>query len=105
MQLRKKREKRMKKRKSKLPDFSKMSYKEEATWWDTHDLGDYWDELEDVEIVFDLKKPRTESVVVRLQEDFKERLEKIARSRGLNLSGLIRMWLLENYKRLGETTR
>ena len=84
-----------KKVKNKLPDFNKMSYKEEALWWDTHDLGDYWDELEDVEIVFDLDKPRTETLVVRLQKDFKEKLAKIARNKGLNISALARMWILE----------
>ena len=85
----------MKKKENKLPDFDKMTYKEEATWWDTHDIGDYWNEFKDVEMVFDLKKPREETLVVRLQKEFKEHLEKIARSKGLNVSTLARMWLLE----------
>lgn len=83
----------MKKRKNKLPDFNKMTYKEEAEWFDTHDMGDY--DLKPVEMVFDLKKPREETLVVRLQKDFKNRLEQIARSKGLNVSTLARMWLLE----------
>lgn len=91
-----------KKIKNKLPDFNKMSYKEEARWWDTHDLGDYWDEFKDVEIIFDLEKPRDETLVVRLQKDFKRGLEKIAISKGLNVSTLARMWLIE---RLLQTTR
>lgn len=76
-----------------LPDFNKMSYEEEAEWWDTHDTGDY--KLKKVEMVFDLKKPREETLVVRLQKEFKERLERVARSKGLNVSTLARMWLLE----------
>lgn len=88
----------MPKKKNKLPDFNKMSYEEEASWWDTHDLGDYWDELKDVEIVFDLKKPRDETLIVRLQKEFKEKLERVARSRGLNVSALARMWLLEKLR-------
>ena len=83
------------KKKSKLPDFSKMTYKEEAKWWDAHDLGDYWDEFEDVDIVVALKKPRDKTLVVRLQDEFKKKLEKIARSKGLNVSTLARMWLME----------
>ena len=83
------------KKKSKLPDFSKMTYKEEAKWWDTHDLGDYWDEFKDVDIVVALKKPRDKTLVVRLQDEFKKKLEKIARSKGLNVSTLARMWLME----------
>lgn len=88
----------MKKKKFKFPDFNKMSYEEEANWWDTHDLGDFWDELEDVEIVFDLKKPRDETLIVRLQKELKDRLERVARSRGLNISTLARMWLLEKLR-------
>ena len=88
----------MKKKKFKFPDFDKMTYEEEAKWWDTHDWGEFWDELEDVNIVFDLKKPREETLVVRLQKDFKERLERIAQSKGLNISTLARMWLLEKLR-------
>ncbi|OGD91937.1 hypothetical protein A3D81_02435 [Candidatus Curtissbacteria bacterium RIFCSPHIGHO2_02_FULL_40_17] len=75
-----------------------MTYEKEAKWWDTHDLGDYWDEMEDVEIVFDLKKPRDETLIVRLQKELKDRLERVARSRGLNMSTLARMWLIEKLR-------
>lgn len=85
----------MKKKKNKLPDFNKMSLEEEAKWWDTHDVTDYWNEMEDVDIVFDLKKPRTETLIVRLQKDLKDRLTNIARKKGLNVSTLARMWLIE----------
>lgn len=88
----------MKKNKTKLPDFRKMSYKEEANWWDTHDLGDYMHEFKDVEIVFELNKPRNEALILRVQKGFKDRLTKIARSRGLNVSTLARMWLMEKMR-------
>lgn len=85
----------MKKKKFKFPDFDKMSYKEEAKWWDTHSFADFWDELEDVDIVFELDKPRDETLVVRLQKDIKDRLKKVAQQKGLNPSTLTRMWILE----------
>ena len=85
----------MKKTKFKFPDFNKMSYKEEAEWWDKHEFTEFWDELEDVDIVFELNKPRTESLVLRVQKNIKEKLEKVARSKGLNVSTLARMWLME----------
>jgi len=85
----------MKKKKFKFPDFNKMSYEEEANWWDTHDWSEFWDELEDVDIVFALEKPRDETVVLRIQKEIKEQLDKLARSRGLNLSTLVRMWMME----------
>lgn len=86
------------KKKFKWPDFDKMSYKEEANWWDKHDFTEFWDELADVDIVVDLKKPKEEALVVRLQKDFKERLKKIAYQKGLNVSTLARMWLLERLR-------
>ena len=86
------------KKKSKFPNFDKMTYEEEANWWDSHDLGDYWHDMEDVEIVFDFKKPRDKTLIVRLQKEMKDRLEKVARSRGLNMSTLARMWLIEKLR-------
>lgn len=88
------------KKKFKFPDFDKMTYKEEAEWWDTHSFADFWDELDDVDITFDLKKPKEETLVVRLQKDLKEKIATIARRRGLNVSTLARMWLLERLRGL-----
>ncbi len=83
----------MKKKKSRIPDFKTVQ--EEAEFWDTHSFTDFEDELEDVDIVFDLKKPRDETLVVRLQKGLKDRLGNVARRRGLNVSTLARMWLME----------
>ena len=83
----------MKKKTSRIPKFK--TYEEEALFWDTHNVTDFEDETEDVEIIFELKKPRDETLIVRLQKDFKDRLEKAARSKGLNVSTLARMWLME----------
>lgn len=88
----------MKKKKYKFPDFDEMTYEAEAKWWDTHSFADFWDDLEDVEVVFDLKKPRDETLVVRLQKELKDRLELVARNRGLNISTLARMWLVEKLR-------
>ena len=83
------------KKKFKFPDFDKMSYQEEANWWDSHDFTEFWDETEKVDMVFEVNKPRDETVILRVQKDIKEKIEKLARSRGLNLSTLARMWLME----------
>jgi len=76
-----------------IPKFK--DYKEEAEFWDTHSLADYWDRWEDVDLVFELDKPREASLVLRLQKAFKNRLKKIARGKGLDVSTLARMWLME----------
>ncbi|MDP3973986.1 MAG: CopG family antitoxin [Candidatus Daviesbacteria bacterium] len=81
------------KKKSRIPKFK--TYEEEANFWDTHEFTEFEDELEDVEIVFELNKPRDETVVLRVQREIKEQLDKLARSRGLNLSTLVRMWMME----------
>lgn len=81
------------KKKSRILKFT--NYSEEMKFWDTHNVTDFEDETEDVDIIFELNKPRDETLIVRLQKDFKEKLEKTARSKGLNVSTLARMWLME----------
>ncbi len=85
----------MKKKTYKFPDFGKMTYKEEASWWDKHDFTEFWDATEEVKMVFELEKPRDETIVLRVQKQVKDNLDKFARSLGLNLSTLARMWLME----------
>lgn len=42
-----------------------------------------------------LKKPKTETLAIRVDAQFAERLAKLAEARGLTPSTLARMWLLE----------
>lgn len=86
----------MKRKKSRIPDFK--TPEEEANFWDKHSFTDFEDELEDVEIIFELEKPRDETIVLRVQKDIKEKLDKLARSKGLNLSTLTRMWIIEKLR-------
>lgn len=95
MQAKKRGEIYMKKKKLRFPNFDKMTYEEEAKWWDTHDITDFEGETEDVEIVFDLYKPKEDTLVVRLQKDTKKKLEHVAKKKGLNTSALARIWLME----------
>jgi len=84
----------MKKRiKSKIPEFKNIA--EEAKFWDTHSITDFEDETEDVDIIWEVDKPRDETLVLRVQKGFKDRLKKTARKKGLNASTLARMWLME----------
>ena len=86
----------MKTKKNKLPDFDKMTRQEEADWWDTHDAGDYWDQFENVEVIVNLSsKPKEETLILRLQKEVKDRLEYIAKKRGLYVADLARIWLIE----------
>jgi predicted DNA binding CopG/RHH family protein len=79
--------------KSSIPDF--QSREEEAAWFNTHDVSEFWDELTPVNVRFALQKPKEENIVVRVQKPIKERIERIAQSKGLNNSSLVRMWIME----------
>jgi hypothetical protein len=68
---------------------------EAAAWWDTHDVTEYVEELEPVRVQFDLKKSQEETVVFRLHAGVKQYLENVAKNKGLNLSSLLRMWVME----------
>ncbi len=63
-----------------------------ARFWDTHDLTDLEDELEEVtEPVFG-----RESVVnLHLPSQEAESVEAIAKSQGIDVADLIRQWILE----------
>lgn len=81
------------KKKSKIPKFKNIEA--EAKFWDTHSFADYWDEFKDVDLVVELSKPKDETIVLRLQKNLKEKLEKVAKSKGLKVSTLTRMWIME----------
>lgn len=46
------------------------NYQEEAAWFDSHDLADYWHELKPVDIDCQLEKPKEENIVVRVQQAY-----------------------------------
>ena len=85
-------------KKRKLPDFDKMTYEEEAQWWDTHDLTDYWDEFEVVEARF--AENLTKWVNVRVDPATFSRLRAQAHRKGVGAATLARMWILEKLNNL-----
>lgn len=83
----------MKRKNKKIPVFKNIE--EEAKFWDTHSFVDYWNEFEDVDLTVELHKPKEETLILRLQKGIKNRLEQIAKNKGLSVSSLARMWLTE----------
>lgn len=68
------------------------SIQELARFWDTHDLTDFEDQLEEVsEPVFE----REAVVKIQLEPDEIEALNEIAKARGVGSADLIREWVLE----------
>lgn len=73
-----------------LPDTD--SIQELANFWDTHDLTDFEDELEEVnEQAFE----RDTEVTVHLESNDANALRAMAHARGVADSELVREWVLE----------
>jgi hypothetical protein len=70
------------------------SIEELARFWDTHDLTDFEDQLEEVtEPVFQRK---LETVMkIHLQPQEAETVKRMAESKGVDQEALIREWVLE----------
>jgi hypothetical protein len=68
------------------------SIQELARFWDTHDLTDFEDQLEEVsEPVFE----REAVMKIQFEPDEIEALNEIAKSKGVGSADLIREWVLE----------
>lgn len=83
---------------NKIPEFK--NYKEEAEFWDTHDFSEFWNDAKLVDVEFLSKAKKDETVTIRMEPKLKEKLEKLARSYGINLSTLTRMWIIEKLRQL-----
>lgn len=68
------------------------SIEELAQFWDSHDLADFADELEEVsESVFE----RETAVTIHLSSEEAEAVKRIARAKGIDSADLIREWVEE----------
>jgi predicted DNA binding CopG/RHH family protein len=78
--------------KNKIPQID--SIEDLARFWDTHDLSDFADELEEApETVFERKRDAV--LTVHLPPKEAEALKRIAEMRGIEQATLIREWVLE----------
>ncbi len=83
--------KRRRKEKEPIPTF--QSREEEANFWDSHDLSDYWNEFEAVEVKVDMEP--IEGLTIHLDEATFARLRVVARARGIDPAALARKWIIE----------
>ena len=80
------------------------SIDELARFWDTHDLTDFEDDLEQVgEPVF--VRTKGTSLSIDLQPAEAQRLTKIARSKGVKETSVVRQWVVERLRQSKGTTR
>jgi predicted DNA binding CopG/RHH family protein len=78
--------------KSRIPEF--RSREEEAVWWDTHDITDYFDELQPVKVRF--AKNLSQGITIRLDPETLAEVRARARAKGIGPTTLIRMWILDH---------
>ena len=73
------------------------SIEELARFWDTHDLTDFEEQLDDVsERVFERKRETVETVIpVRLRRHEVEAVKRVAKTRGVREAALLRQWVRE----------
>ncbi len=73
-----------------LPHF--QSLQELMGFFDTHDMGEYWDSMREAYFEVDAK---TRQCLVAIEEDLMSQLAEMAKSRQVSLEVLIDAWLRE----------
>ncbi len=76
-----------------LPD-NFNSIQEAAEFWDTHNLADYWDETQEVEI--EVRAARRQRVV--LATELTQKVQEIAIREGVSVETLVNIWVAERLK-------
>ena len=75
-----------------ITSISKANTIEEiADFWDTHSLGDYWDQTHEVEFEVRMKRKHR----VTLAPEIYSQIEAQARIRGIMPETLVNLWLIE----------
>jgi len=91
------------KNKTKLPNFKNMTEQEEQEFWEKNSLVDFEDELKEVEINYIDQRPLKKTTInLRIDENLKSQIKKIALKKGLPYQTLIYMWLKEHINNEGK---
>jgi hypothetical protein len=81
---------------NKVPKFKNI--KEEAKFWDSHDITDYISELTPAKLMYKTRGERKEVVTIRVAPALKKELSKVADCYDISPSSLIRMWVVEKLR-------
>ncbi len=69
---------------------------EEAEFWDTHDTSKVFENPKiSISDLLELEPKKDVVMTVRVQKAVKDKIEKIAKTKGINSTTLSRMWLIE----------
>ena len=73
-----------------LPHFGAL--RELVDFFESHDMGDYWDSMPETDFDVDMKRKYR---LVSIDEDLMSQLSDIAKSRQVSVEALIELWLKE----------
>jgi hypothetical protein len=83
-------------RPSRIPTFATIA--EEAAFWDSHDITEFEDELEPADdITFDSIRS-SHGLILRLDGDVLDRIERIAVAKGTDPTTVARTWIEEGIR-------
>jgi predicted DNA binding CopG/RHH family protein len=86
--------------KSKLREIPKFKNEdEERDFWANHDLSDYIDQFEEIEMDLSKLKPSTESISLRLPAFLLMRIKELANSRDVPYQSLMKIFLAERVEK------
>jgi hypothetical protein len=74
------------------------SYAEAGEFWDAHDLDEVWDRTKPVDIEVDLQ---SEKFSFSVESELANRIQAVARSRGVSSETLVNLWLQEKVAATG----
>lgn len=79
------------KKRDPIPDHFK-TIEEAAEFWDTHDLGDYWDLTREAHFEVELQQ---QFFLTALEPELTRKLSEYAHKQGISSQTLINLWLSE----------
>ena len=79
-------------RKSKTSISKAKNIKEIGDFWDTHDLGDYWNKTKPVDFDVDIK---SEVTYFAIDKELSKKVRTIANKRGVSAETLLNLWIQE----------
>ena len=76
-----------------IPDTD--SIEQLSTFWDTHDLSEYWDQTTPVKFEVDIQ---SETTYYPVETTLSERISQIAKKNGVSAETLLNLWLQEKVR-------
>jgi hypothetical protein len=72
------------------------SYREIGQFWEVHDLSDFWSKTKKVKFDVDIA---SEVTYYPIERDLAEKIQSLARTRGVSPDTLVNLWLEQNQRK------